>query len=139
MYPIAYCVVKKENADTWSWFFQLLGLDLGITSTNEHEFTFINDRQKGLQAALDNTFPSAEHRHCCKHLLSNFMKTYKGLALEENNWKCAKATHVAQFQHAMECMKEENAEAYVWLTKEPASKVSLWPIHSRLEGHDLYL
>ncbi|KAF7120191.1 hypothetical protein RHSIM_Rhsim13G0125100 [Rhododendron simsii] len=111
---------EKENTDTWSWFFQLLGLDLGITPTNEHEFTFINDRQKGLQAALDNTCPSAEHRHCCKHLLSNFMKTYKGLALEETLWKCAKATHVAQFQHAMECMKEENVEAYVWLTKEPA-------------------
>ncbi|KAH7847383.1 hypothetical protein Vadar_025501 [Vaccinium darrowii] len=95
-------------------------LDLRITPNNEHEFTFINDRQKGLQAALDDVFPRAEHRHCCKHLLSNFMKRYKGLALEEKFWRCVKASNVPQFEHAMECMKEENAEAYEYLAAEPA-------------------
>ncbi|KAH7856160.1 hypothetical protein Vadar_033433 [Vaccinium darrowii] len=49
-----------ESTATWTWFFHLLGLDLGITPANEAEFTFINDRQKGLQAALNEVFPRAE-------------------------------------------------------------------------------
>lgn len=46
MYPMAWCVVEKENKDIWSWFITLLKMDLNITEANEHEWTFINDRQK---------------------------------------------------------------------------------------------
>ncbi|XP_058198332.1 uncharacterized protein LOC131313848 [Rhododendron vialii] len=120
MYPIAYAVVEKENKDTWMWFFELLRIDLGITPSNEPEFTFINDRQKGLLPALVETFQSAEHRHCCKHLLNNFMKIFKGPSLEEKFWKCVKATHVAQFQYAMEVMNKENPDTCKWLKAEPA-------------------
>ncbi|KAF7152082.1 hypothetical protein RHSIM_Rhsim01G0182800 [Rhododendron simsii] len=121
MYPIASAIVKKENKDTLMWFFELLRIDVGITPNNEPEFTFINDRQKRLLPALAETFPSVEHIHCCKHLLSNFMKTLKGLSLEEKFWKYAKATHAAQFQHAMEVMNKENPDACKWLEAEPIS------------------
>ncbi|KAH7836945.1 hypothetical protein Vadar_007736 [Vaccinium darrowii] len=119
MYPISYAVVETENKETWMWFFELLRMDLAITPTNEPEFTFINDRQKGLLPALAETFPSAEHRHCCKHLLANFMKKFRGLALEEKFWKCAKSTYVASFQHAMTEMNEEDTDACKWLGEEP--------------------
>ena len=46
MYPLAYCLVEVENKDTWSWFLELIKVDLGITPQHEHEWTFINDRQK---------------------------------------------------------------------------------------------
>lgn len=46
MYPMAWCVVEIENKDTWTWFLTLLKMDLNITEANEHEWTFINDRQK---------------------------------------------------------------------------------------------
>ncbi|KAH7861322.1 hypothetical protein Vadar_024596 [Vaccinium darrowii] len=129
MYPISYAVVETENKETWMWFFELLRMDLAITPTNEPEFTFINDRQKcfelcpGLLPALAETFPSAEHRHCCKHLLANFMKKFRGLALEENFWKCAKSTYVASFQHAMTEMNEEDTDACKWLGEEPPRRV----------------
>lgn len=45
-YPMAYCVVETESKDTWRWFFTLLKMDCNITDANEHEWTFINDRQK---------------------------------------------------------------------------------------------
>lgn len=45
-YPLAYCVVETESKDTWKWFFTLLKMDCNITAANEHEWTFINDRQK---------------------------------------------------------------------------------------------
>ncbi|KAF7148743.1 hypothetical protein RHSIM_Rhsim03G0097300 [Rhododendron simsii] len=98
VYPIA--VVEKQNKDTWMWFFELMRIDLGITPSNEPEFTFINDRQKGRLPGLVETFPSTEHRHCCKHLLGNFMKIFKGLPV----------------------MNKENPDACKWLEAEPARK-----------------
>lgn len=93
----------------------LLKMDCNITNQNEHEWTFINDRQKGLLLAINEEVPRAEHRHCAKHLLSNFQKRFKGVSLEDY----AKTSHVPMFEDAMEKMKAENQEAYNWLAKEP--------------------
>ncbi|KAH7844546.1 hypothetical protein Vadar_029198 [Vaccinium darrowii] len=90
-----------------------------ITESNEHEWTFINDRQKGLLPAINEEVPRAEHRHCAKHLLSNFQKRFRGVSYEENFWDCSKATYVAIFEEAMARMKEEDEEAHHWLTLEP--------------------
>ncbi|XP_058192033.1 uncharacterized protein LOC131309408 [Rhododendron vialii] len=53
MYPMAWCVVEVENKDTWTWFLTLLKMDLNNTEANENEWTFINDRQKGLLPAIN--------------------------------------------------------------------------------------
>ncbi|KAH7836959.1 hypothetical protein Vadar_007857 [Vaccinium darrowii] len=52
MYPMAWCVVENENKYTWTWFITLLKLDVNITQDNEHEWTFINDRQKASHVPL---------------------------------------------------------------------------------------
>ncbi|XP_058217282.1 uncharacterized protein LOC131328349 [Rhododendron vialii] len=121
MYPMAWCVVENENKDTWTWFLTLMKMDLNITEANEHEWTFINDRQKGLLPAINENIVRSEQRYCAKHILSNFQKQFKGLSLENKFWECAKASHVAQFHDAMEKMKEEDPAAYQWLAKIPAS------------------
>lgn len=46
MYPMAWAVVEKEDKDTWGWFITLIKMDCNINDNNEHEWTFINDRQK---------------------------------------------------------------------------------------------
>ncbi|KAH7839354.1 hypothetical protein Vadar_003100 [Vaccinium darrowii] len=46
MYPMAWAVVEKEDKDTWGWFITLMKIDCGITDDNDHEWTFINGRQK---------------------------------------------------------------------------------------------
>ncbi|XP_058197092.1 uncharacterized protein LOC131313046 [Rhododendron vialii] len=93
-------------------------MDCNITYANVHEWTFINDRQKGLIAVLNEEVPRAEHRHCAKHLLSNLQKRFKGVSVEDKFWACSKASHVPMFQDAMERMKEVSKEAYDWLSEE---------------------
>ncbi|XP_034208301.1 uncharacterized protein LOC117621870 [Prunus dulcis] len=71
MYPIAYAVVEVENCATWTWFLELLAVDLGVENSNG--YVFITYRQKGLIDAVGDMFPNSEHRHCLKHLHANFI------------------------------------------------------------------
>ncbi|XP_071708993.1 uncharacterized protein [Rutidosis leptorrhynchoides] len=66
IYPVAYALVEKEKYDSWLWFLDCLGKDLGLDTRSN--FTFISDRQKGLLQAVDRLYPCAEHRYCVKHL-----------------------------------------------------------------------
>ncbi|KAH7846841.1 hypothetical protein Vadar_018752 [Vaccinium darrowii] len=117
MYPMAWCVLENENKDTWTWFITLLKMDLNITETNEHEWIFINDSQKGLLSLLNEELVRAEHRYCCKHILSNFQKQFKGLSAENNFWACAKASHIPLFNDEMEFMKKEDLQEFERLAK----------------------
>ena len=76
IFPVAYAVVESECKVSWTWFFSFLKDDLGIV--NGHHWTFISDKQKRLQEALSDMWEEglvhAEHRHCARHLQSNFTK-----------------------------------------------------------------
>ena len=76
MFPIAYAIVEFEGKDSWSWFLQFLREDVKIN--NGLHWTFITDKQKGLKEALNGMWEEgetpAEHRHCARHLRSNFTK-----------------------------------------------------------------
>lgn len=61
--------------------------------------------------------PKVQHRHCVKHLYDNFKKDNPGLALKQKVWEIAKATYVEKYLHLMEQMKEENKNAYDWISK----------------------
>ncbi|GJZ39986.1 hypothetical protein Tco_0586549 [Tanacetum coccineum] len=112
---------------SWTWFLECLGDDLGMTK--ESNFTFINDRQKGLAIvlfpqgitiAMANVFPCAEHRYCLRHIHENMKKQWNGQAYKELLLRCAAATTVPYFDRAMEELKEFNKEAFEWLAKIPA-------------------
>ncbi|XP_058202873.1 uncharacterized protein LOC131317332 [Rhododendron vialii] len=92
MYPMAWVVVEKEDKETWGWFLTLIKMDCNINDSNEHEWTFINDRQKN---------------------------TFKDYSLEDKFRDCAKASHVPQFQEAMQRVKDEDEKAYEWLVNIP--------------------
>ncbi|CAL5423875.1 unnamed protein product [Camellia sinensis] len=51
MLPVAYAVVEGETKSSWLWFIQLLIEDIGIE--NQHGWTFITFKQKGLIPALE--------------------------------------------------------------------------------------
>ena len=78
MFPIAFAVVESEGKATWTWFLKWLQIDLSIE--NGYHWTFITDKQKGLKEALTGIWEEgsvmAEHRHCARHLQSNFTKVY---------------------------------------------------------------
>ncbi|KAM6563311.1 hypothetical protein CsatB_023309 [Cannabis sativa] len=120
MFPLAYVVVEKENTDSWTWFVQLLKEDLDVQDTRL--FTFISDRQKGLERAVAEIYEGSEIRFCVRHLYANFKKEFPGLLLKQQLWVCARATTVEEFKRRMDELKETNAAAFEWLSKKSPSE-----------------
>ncbi|GJV00947.1 mutator type transposase [Tanacetum coccineum] len=112
IYPLAYAIVESEYKDSWKWFLDGLGDDLELFRNSN--FTFISDRQKGVIPAIAETFPSAEHRFCVKHIYDNMKLSWRGKLYKELLWKCATATTIQKFDKRMEEMKNHNIEAYEW-------------------------
>ncbi|KAK7274540.1 hypothetical protein RIF29_15634 [Crotalaria pallida] len=86
--------------DSWTWFLNLLINDLGDPVAYGYEF--ITDKQKGLEAAMDEVIPGVPRRCCARHISVNFTKNWRGLELKNLFWACAKATTPKQFDDAME-------------------------------------
>ncbi|KAL2484727.1 MuDR family transposase [Abeliophyllum distichum] len=116
IYPLAYAIVERENTSSWRWFMRHLGGDLKIANCNE--WTFMSDRQKGLQNVIDDMYPNAEHRFCVRHMYTNFFRAeFRELALKEIIWKAAKSTTVADYLFWMKEMDKQSKPAYQWLLK----------------------
>ncbi|CAI9291532.1 unnamed protein product [Lactuca saligna] len=113
----AVAVVETENISSWTWFLSCLGEDLGL-NTNSN-FTFITDRKKGILNAIATLFPCAENCYCVRHIRDNMRKQWRGKPFEDLLWTCATATHVQQFNKAMEELKKLNKDCYEWLKKIP--------------------
>ncbi|XP_062088776.1 uncharacterized protein LOC133795338 [Humulus lupulus] len=117
MYSIAIAVVEIENKDSWSWFLNLLRVDLIIENSNH--WTFITDKQKGLEQALkgmwDEGIPEAEHRHYARHLEKNFIKVFRDKILKALLWKAAREVTVRRFEVVMNEIRMINEAAYEWL------------------------
>ncbi|GJZ28300.1 mutator type transposase [Tanacetum coccineum] len=127
IYPLAYAIVESEN-NSWKWFLDCLGDDLELFRNSN--ITFISDRTKGVIPAIAETFPSAEHRFCLKHIydnmkefvckkfidvaFSNMKLSWRGKLYKELLWKCAKTTTIQKFDKRMKEMKNHNIEAYEW-------------------------
>ncbi|XP_062162118.1 uncharacterized protein LOC133869179 [Alnus glutinosa] len=85
IYPIAYAVCETENKDTWTWFLVQLLEDIGYPQ--EHMWSFMSDRQKGLIDALEDLMPGLEHRYCVRHLYANMKgKGWKGKKFKDALW-----------------------------------------------------
>ncbi|KAL4289626.1 hypothetical protein GQ457_14G018530 [Hibiscus cannabinus] len=118
IFPIAYAVVEIENTDTWKWFINLLSEDINIE--NQHSWTWMSDRQKGLISALQSLFPEAEHRFCVRHLHNNFKNEgFQGKGLKDAIWAAARASNMADFNHCMDELKAKNSDAHKWLSEKP--------------------
>ncbi|CAL8999522.1 unnamed protein product [Prunus brigantina] len=121
-FPIAYAVVEIESKQSWIWFLRVLIEDLKIT--NGLSYAFISDKQKGLVPAIETLLPTAEHRMCVRHLYNNFISSHSGLALKHLLWAAARATTMPWWEASMENMKQEDEEAWKWLSQRPAKNWS---------------
>ncbi|KAL7609296.1 uncharacterized protein LOC122197548 [Lactuca sativa] len=92
IYPLAYAIVETENTDSWKWFLECIADDLDLYANLN--FTFISDRQKGLQTAISQLFPCAEHRFCLRHIHDNMRKTWRTNEYKEHLWNCATSTTI---------------------------------------------
>ncbi|XP_048564917.1 uncharacterized protein LOC125545096 isoform X2 [Triticum urartu] len=111
--PIAHAVVQREDTKAWRWFLTTLKKDLGIV--NNDLWTIMSDKQKGLIKAVKELFSGSPHRFCVRHLWQNFNKNFKGEALKNQLWKCARSSTEGKFRHNMNEMLVLNKEAHDWL------------------------
>ncbi|XP_019184396.1 PREDICTED: uncharacterized protein LOC109179346 [Ipomoea nil] len=125
IFPLAYALVEGETKESWSWFLKFLKRDLEITTEDQHELTFISDKQKGLLPAFEAVLPHASHRFCVRHLHGNMkVAGFVGKAMKDALWAAAKATTVNMFYDAMAEIKGLDVEAYKWLSDKHPSEWS---------------
>ena len=83
-----------------------------IGSVEEHGWTFILDKQKGLVETFEELLPYVDHRYCLKHMYNNFKAKFKGNELKDALWKAASARTVKEFKWQMRLIKEINLEKH---------------------------
>ncbi|CAL8094284.1 unnamed protein product [Prunus armeniaca] len=116
MYLIAYAVAEVENYETWIWFLELLGVNLGIKNNNG--YVFITDRQKGLIDAVSDMFPNSEHMHCLKHIHANFILAgHRGLMLKQHIEAAARSESIPRFQAEMKKFQDLLVQTFDWLVR----------------------
>ncbi|KAL7598870.1 hypothetical protein Lser_V15G23623 [Lactuca serriola] len=117
IYPLAYAIVESENTASWKWFLENLGDDLELGSNSN--YTFISDRQKGLQIAVDQLFPNVEHRYCIRHIHDNVRKKWGQTEYRDHLWRCASATTIPELENLMKDFSKYDKEACQWLKQIP--------------------
>ncbi|KAH9681171.1 SWIM-type domain-containing protein [Citrus sinensis] len=112
--PLAICVCEIENTETWGWFMEHLHSYL----EDGRQVTFVSDIQKGLINAISNTWPTAYHRACSRHVYANFSKSFAGAQLKQLFWKATKSCNKHDFEEAMAEIKAVKEAAFEWLERE---------------------
>ncbi|XP_016574273.1 uncharacterized protein LOC107871946 [Capsicum annuum] len=67
IYPIAFCVVDKENNVSWTFFFE----KLKFIMVDRLDLCFISDRYKSIANGIAKAYNHAHHRYCMRHLGEN--------------------------------------------------------------------
>ena len=75
---------------------------------------------QGLDRAIEDLYPAAEHRFCVRHIYQNMRRTWKAKEYKDYLWRCATATTVPEFEAVMNELSIFDNRAYEWLLKIPA-------------------
>lgn len=67
IYPIAFCVVDKENDAPWTFFFE----KLKSIEVDGPDLCFISDRHKSIANGIARDYNHAHHGYCMRHLGEN--------------------------------------------------------------------
>ncbi|XP_021866757.2 uncharacterized protein [Spinacia oleracea] len=117
IFPVAWAVVEVENADSWTWFLDLLMKDIG--HHDGEGLTLMSDRQKGLLDAISVVSSKAEVRFCARHIWANFKNKFSGTAYKDLFWAAARSTTKHWHDSYMAEIKELNEDAYNYLSDIP--------------------
>ncbi|XP_024178386.1 uncharacterized protein LOC112184360 [Rosa chinensis] len=132
IYPVAGAVVEVESRETWTWFLEFLREDLDIHHSTH--YTFMSDKQKGLEQAIKELFPEAAHRNCVRYLHNNFkLDGHQGLELKRKLWAIARSYTMNQFRDALEDMKKISVSGWQWCMDKPAQHWSKSHFHPKFK------
>ncbi|XP_062014029.1 uncharacterized protein LOC133730460 [Rosa rugosa] len=132
IYPIAWAIAEAESRKSWQWFLEFLKEDLDIHHSSH--YSFMSDKQKGLEQVIKDLFPDSQHRHCVRHLHNNFKNDgHRGLELKQKLWAVARACTMSQYASAMEDMKKSSVGAWQWCLDRPAIHWSKSHFHEKFK------
>jgi len=109
MFPVAFGFFQSETTDNWTWFFEQLRRCIMIP-----HLAISSDACKGLENAVKDMYPWAEHRECFRHLMDNFVKRHQGPVFR-NMYPAARAYDEGRFEHYMAKIFEASPAAKTWL------------------------
>ncbi|KAL2933974.1 Antiviral helicase SKI2, partial [Bienertia sinuspersici] len=68
---------------------------------------------EGILSAVATELPSAEHRHCARHIFASWHRQFKGDEMKGLFWKAAKAYNEVDFNDAIEEMEQVDPGAVI--------------------------
>ncbi|XP_074298674.1 uncharacterized protein LOC141629595 [Silene latifolia] len=126
LYCIAYAIVGKENTETWTYFFRNLRLAFEQHECVKWDWTFISDRMKGVDKALEKEFPRATRRVCAQHLYSNFKEKWSGPLYHDLFWTAANAKSAYVYNKALDKMAQMSPASVRYLQNVQQQ----WSLHT---------
>ncbi|CAA0806649.1 Unknown protein [Striga hermonthica] len=118
MYPVAFGFIDGETTDNWTWFMTRLHKAIGDLPV----LAISSDACKGLENAVKNVFPHAEHREYFRHLMNNFIKRFGGDVFSKM-YPAARTYRESVFQYFYKLIIDACPEVLVWME---AHHYKLW-------------
>ena len=120
LFPLAFAITEGENTDNWRWFLACIRNRV----TQQTRICIISYRHPVIMATMTDPHlgwaaPSAYHRICMRHLVSNFMTRFKDKLLKNLVCKAALASTERKFNKHMTIIGRINSEAQQWLEAIP--------------------
>jgi hypothetical protein len=113
MFPLAFGLFDSETKENWIWFMEQLHKAIG----DMPHLAVCTDACKGLNAAVNKVFPSAEKRECFRHLMENMKKNFTGEVYGENMWPAARAYSAGKHKYFLDKVLASSPRVEPWLNK----------------------
>ncbi|XP_057984509.1 uncharacterized protein LOC110650051 [Hevea brasiliensis] len=121
IFPIAWAIVDCEDGRNWDWFMKCLR----VFVTDREDICVISDRHKGIIKAMQDDWwqpPTAHHRFCIRHSLSNYNTKFKNSVMKDALCKAAHQNQKKKFYEAMYKIRDMHQETYDWAVKIDSQK-----------------
>ncbi|XP_025611550.1 uncharacterized protein [Arachis hypogaea] len=134
--PVAFALVKGENAESWAFFLSHLCEHV----TPQSGLLVISDRHNGIKTALEAPDggwlpPSTYWAFCIRHVAANFALTFKGKDARRLLVNAAYAKTEVEFHYWFDILMSEDPAMCEWANR---IEYSLWTQHcdeGRRFGH----
>ncbi|KAF3635039.1 putative BURP domain-containing protein 17-like [Capsicum annuum] len=114
IYPLAYCVVDKENDESWGFFFEKLKAFV----VDEPKLCIISDRHVSIANGLARHYPLARHGVCIRHLGKNLRINHHCSDSLYLYYHAAKAYTLEEFNDYFNALKKRCPSAAACLEHE---------------------
>ena len=96
------------------WFLRRMRYAFGLK--DYIGLVIISDREKGLEKAVQEVLPAADHSYCAQHIASNVQAKF-GLVCRGLFWSIAYARTEEAYNSAISELKKENKDAATYVRK----------------------